>query len=173
MSALLVYESMFGNTKAVAEAVLRGLAASGIEADFVEVSEAPRVLGDDVSVLIAAGPTHAFGLSRDRTRADAAKQAIGGLVSSGLGLREWIAGVKGTARPRFATFDTKVRRPRLPGSAARAAAKQLRRRGWSQVLPSATFYVSGTQGPLLPGEIERAERWGRELASAMSSVLLA
>lgn len=172
MRALLVYESMFGNTRAVAESIRRGLFTSGIEPQFMEVGDAPRFIGDDVRFVIAGGPTHAFGLSRVRTRADAAKQATGVLVSRKMGLREWMDTLEGTGRPPFATFDTKVRRPRLPGSAARAAARQLSRRGWSELLPPETFYVDGTQGPLLPGESERAEQWGRHLAAVVLQVLV-
>ena len=162
MRALVVFESMFGNTQVVAEAVADGLAGR-MQVDAVEVGDAPTELGDDVALLVVGGPTHAFGMSRPSTRQDAATQATAGLVSAGIGLREWLADLHGPAGVAAAAFDTKVSRPRLPGSAARAAEKRLRRLGFRVVAPAASFYVEGTRGPLLEGERERARRWGQQV----------
>ena len=119
--ALVVYESMFGNTEAIAHAIAEGL-SSQLSVELVEVSAAPTTLRD-VDLLVAGGPTHAFGLSRRSTRESAREQAPDGLVSSGNGLREWLDAVHDDAATTLtATFDTRVNRPRVPGSAARAAA---------------------------------------------------
>jgi hypothetical protein len=64
-----------------------------------------------------------------------------------------------------AAFDTRVRRPRLPGSAARRAAARLRRLGFAILRDPITFWVGATPGPLLPDELERAYRWGEQLAA--------
>jgi len=71
--ALVIFESMFGNTRMIAEAVAEGL-ASRFVTDLIEVSLAPARIPDDVSLVVVGGPTHAFGLTRPRTRADAATQ---------------------------------------------------------------------------------------------------
>jgi hypothetical protein len=162
MRALVVFESMFGNTQAIAEAIADGLSGR-MQVDVVEVGVAPTDIGDDVALLVVGGPTHAFGMSRPGTRQDAAKQARDGLVSTGIGLREWLDGLRRSASVAVATFDTRVSKPRLPGSAARAAEKRLRRLGFPVVAPAASFYVEGTSGPLLQGERERARRWGERL----------
>ena len=164
MRALVVYESMFGNTQAIAEAIAEGL-SERIPVEALEVSVAPTRIDDDVALLIVGGPTHAFGLSRPRTRQDAARQATQGLVSRGLGLREWLTSLEGPAGVAAATFDTRIAKPRLPGSAARAAEKQLRRRGFRLITPAESFYVEGTLGPLGAGERERSRRWGETLGS--------
>src|SRR4029453_11484910 len=96
MRALVVYESMFGNTQAIADAVAEGLGAH-LPVDAVEVGAAPALVGDDVALLVVGGPTHAFGMSRQGTRQDAGKQAEHGLVSAGIGLREWLAAVHESA----------------------------------------------------------------------------
>ena len=44
MKALVVYESMFGNTERVATAVVRGLRLEDVDAGVVEVGSAPAVL---------------------------------------------------------------------------------------------------------------------------------
>lgn len=88
--ALVVFESMFGNTATIAQAIADGL-SGGADVDVVEVGVAPTVIADDVSPLVVGGPTHAFGMSRPSSRRSAAQQADHGVVSRGIGLREWLA----------------------------------------------------------------------------------
>src|SRR5918995_1717010 len=136
MKALVVFESMFGNTQRIAEAIGDGL-SSRVPVDLVEVGAAPDVIDDGVGLIVLGGPTHAFGMSRPATRRDAAKQAERGLVSAGIGMREWLATVrKGPAIIAAAAFDTRIAKPRVPGSAARAAAKRLKRLGLRVVAPA-------------------------------------
>ncbi|MEU8105158.1 flavodoxin family protein [Nonomuraea muscovyensis] len=169
MYALVVYESMFGNTRQIAEAVAEGL-GSAMEVRVVEVGAAPPVVGEDVALLVVGGPTHAFGMSRASTRQSAARQADGPLVSQGRGLREWLADLR-TSSPLLgsAAFDTRVYKPRLPGSAARAVARRLRAAGVRMVVPAQSFYVTGTPGPLVGGEADRARRWGEGLAASYAT----
>jgi flavodoxin len=165
MRALVVYESMFGNTRAVAEAVARGL-ATRTTVDVYEVGTAPDVVGDDVDLVVAGGPTHAFSMSRANTRRSAVDQSETPVVSTGRGLREWIEAAGPTLRGRaVATFDTKIDKAYLPGSAARAAHKRLRRLGCRPVAPAENFTVLGTTGPLGDGEVARAARWGEHLTT--------
>ena len=167
--ALVVYESMFGNTQAIAQAVAAGL-STRCETELVEVSAAPTVIESDVSVVVVGGPTHAFGLTRSSTREDAARQADGPLVSPGLGLREWLDAVIAPASPVIAAaFDTRIDEPRVPGSAARGAVRRLRRRGFRVDARAESFFVSGTKGPLITGEIDRARAWGAHLAAERAS----
>jgi hypothetical protein len=168
--ALVVYESMFGNTATIARAIGDGL-RSGMRVEVVEVGAAPTTLDGEVDLLVVGGPTHAFGMSRQTTRADAGRQGADRQAAAGIGLREWVEQltVDGAVGPLTAAFDTKVKRPKLPGSAARAAQKQLRRAGFRPVVPAANFYVGGTPGPLTGGETERARAWGERLASIVSS----
>ncbi|NJP88711.1 flavodoxin family protein [Nonomuraea sp. FMUSA5-5] len=166
MDALVVYESMFGNTKQIAEAVAEGL-ATRMRAEVVEVGAAPAVVGPQVGLLVVGGPTHAFSMSRASTRRSAAEQATRPLVSRGAGVREWLAALRtSSAGLASAAFDTRVAKPRMPGSAARAVAKRLRRLGVKVTAPAQSFYVSGTEGPLVGGELDRARQWGESLAAS-------
>jgi hypothetical protein len=163
--ALVVYESMFGNTRTIAEAVADGLASDAI-VEVVEVGTAPTVLAGQVDLLVVGGPTHAFGMSRPATREDATRQAGGRVVSAGIGLREWLETLpRGDGSVAVTTFDTRIDHPRLPGSAARKAEKRLRHLGYPVVAKAESFSVSGTQGPLVDGEIDRARGWGRALGA--------
>ncbi|HEX6580775.1 MAG TPA: flavodoxin [Actinomycetota bacterium] len=169
--ALVVFESMFGNTQQIAEAVKEGL-SSYVLADILEVGTAPDVLPNGVDLIIVGGPTHAFGMSRPRTREDASRQAGGHVVSERNGLREWLTTVERTGRSlAAAAFDTRIDRPRVPGSAARGAEKRLRKLGFRIACPSESFYVTGTTGPLVEGESERARRWGEGLGKGSLGVL--
>lgn len=165
MQALVLYESMFGNTHDVATAVAQGLSAR-LAVTVSGIREAPGTVPADVELLVLGGPTHAFGLSRPSTRRDAAQHAHREPEPDEIGLREWLAGLEPSRRVVLAaTFDTRVRRRRVPGSAAHRAASRLRRLGFTVLDEPTTFWVEGTPGPLHEGERERACRWGEQLAA--------
>ena len=89
MKALVVYESMFGNTEQLARAVAAGLGES-VDVQVTEVTDAPTEPDPEVALIVAGGPTHAFSMSRESTRADAiSKGAHEG--EREFGLREWMA----------------------------------------------------------------------------------
>ena len=167
MKALVVYESMWGNTKQVAEAIADGLQES-MEVAVVEVNRAPTEPEPDVGLIVAGGPTHAFSMSRTNTRADAVNRGADP-GAAGLGLREWLDRLPtGHHSQRVATFDTRVDKVRhLPGSAAKAAAKVAHRHGFPRAEHVESFYVDDMEGPLLSGELERAVAWGRQIAASV------
>jgi hypothetical protein len=166
MRALIVHESMFGNTTAVAEAVADGMSTvPGVDVEVVAVRSAPTHLVG-VDLLLVGGPTHALSLSRASTRADAETKGADPAAAEAIGIREWIELLDPAPELVVAAFDTRVRRPRIPGSAARAARKHLRAHGFKAIEPATTFWVDGLSGPLHPGEEERARRWGEDLATA-------
>lgn len=168
MRAMIVYESMFGNTRDIADAVALGLRIHDVEVTAVEVGEASAGLSGDLDLLVVGAPTHALSLSRTQTRESAAEQAEEPLVSAGTGVREWLETLPKGAGRRVATFDTHVDK-KIPGSASKAARKRLRRLGFRPVVPAESFYVSDMQGPLVDGEVERARAWGTRLAVAIGA----
>ena len=165
MKALVVYESMFGNTRRIAESIAAGLAESG-DVEAIEIGEATAETADGADLLVAGGPTHAFSMSRPSTRSDAiTRGAPEGREE--IGLREWINALPAGPRPMLATFDTRVASMRhLPGSAARAAAKVGRHAGFELAAPPMSFYVDDVDGPLVNGELDRATAWGQQLAAS-------
>lgn len=169
MTALVVYESMFGSTRDVAAAVADAIGAV-MPVHLVEVGAAPRQLDVDCRLLVVGGPTHAFGMSRTSTRRSAAEQAPHGLVSRGEGIREWIEALRAPDHPvDVATFDTRVNRPRVPGSAASAALRRLRHLGLRPVLEPETFWVTGMTDPISLAEVDRARDWGRAVTTAVTA----
>ena len=169
--ALIVYESMFGNTWKVAEAIGDGL-RTVIDTDLVRVDRAPAEIDPDVRLLVVGGPTHAFSMSRPSSRADAVNRGDV-VMPADTGIREWLGALPDrTTATISATFDTRCTRVRrLPGSAARSAAKLLRRRDFRAMVPPATFFVDDTTGPIEEHELARAQQWGVDLGRELRPVL--
>jgi hypothetical protein len=168
MRAVVVYESMFGNTKSVAEAVGRGLQAAG-EVVVTDLGHVPDLEG--VGLLVVGAPTHAFGMSRPQSREEAAKRtADGHPVTEGAGMREWIYALPPVREPvAMAAFDTKVMKP-LTGSAAKKAAHLLEAKGYRLLVEPEHFGVGTEKVPDLDvGELEHAESWGRALADRVAA----
>ena len=132
MEALVVYESMFGNTRQIAEAIAAGLAET-VDVAAVEVSAATAEAAEGADLLVAGGPTLAFSMSRPSTRSDAiSRGAAEG--QAGVGLREWMHALSARHELMLPTFDTRVAGMRhWPGSAAGAAAKVGRHDGTSSL----------------------------------------
>jgi flavodoxin len=69
-----------------------------------------------------------------------------------------------------ASFDTRYPNSRvmqLLGSAAQAIAGRLKAKGGKLVVPAENFFVVARQGPLVDGEIRRAENWARQIAAKL------
>ncbi|MFC7530091.1 flavodoxin family protein [Actinoplanes sp. GCM10030250] len=162
MKALVVYESMFGNTAEVARAVADGLVGT-FDVTLADVHDMPPAAEADL--LVVGAPTHAFGLSRPGTRTDAAKQGEVRAGAAAVGIREYLECSPQLPGLPVAAFDTKVKMRFLPGSAARTALRQLHGLGCRRVLPAESFRVDGTTGPLLAGELDRARQWAKSVAT--------
>ncbi|NMO57278.1 flavodoxin family protein [Actinoplanes sp. TBRC 11911] len=164
MKALVVYESMFGNTEKIARAIADGL-GDVLEVTIAEARTMPSAAEYDL--IVVGGPTHAFGLSRAATRQAAVEQ--GSSRPADAGLREYLDVSPMLTGVAAATFDTKVKQRFVPGSAASKAHRQLRRLGCRMLAAPQSFRVAGTPGPLLEGEVERARGWAAELGEAMKT----
>lgn len=164
MRAIVVFESLWGNTGQIARAVALGIEET-IVVELANAETAPTQL-EGYDLVVVGGPTHAFSMSRPSTRETAVQTQHAPRVVE-RGIREWLDDVGTVFHPITAvTFDTKVASPRLPGSAAKAARSELRSKGFDVRTPSQTFRVHGYGGPLVDGELERAEEWGAALAAS-------
>lgn len=169
MNVVVAYESMYGNTRQIAEAIAAGLGDLG-EVQVVSVNHGDTEAAGGADVLVVGGPTHIHGLATEMSRKGVAKAAEeeGDVVlepgaADGPGLRKWLAERAGEGRPA-AAFDTRIdRSPVLTGSAARGIAKRLRRRGYELITDPESFFVEDTEGPLADGELDRARAWGESL----------
>lgn len=159
MKALVVYDSQFGNTERVARAVGEALE----ESHQVQVAKPGDVSPDQLQglgLLVVGSPTQRF--------------------SPTAGTNEFLQRLPASSLQgvRVAAFDTRLTIEeiesirvlpffvRIFGYAAKPIANHLRRKGGQLVLPPEGFYVEGTEGPLVVGELERARDWARQIALA-------
>ncbi|MDN3243155.1 flavodoxin family protein [Glycomyces tritici] len=166
MRAAVIYESMFGNTRTVAEALSEEL-AKHMEVELYEAGEAPASIDASIGLVVLGAPTHGFTLSRPSSRQEAAGMTPDELVSTGIGVREWLEAAKAAPGTRAAAFDTRI--SHVPGSAARAATRRLRRSGFAIIARPASFMVEKTLGPLVPGQLDRVRSWATAIAAAAHS----
>jgi hypothetical protein len=165
-TALVVVESMFGNTEQLARAVAAGLTIEGVDTRVVAVADAPARVPADVDLVVLGAPTHVFSLSRPRTRADAV--ALGAPPDrADRGMRDWLevaSPIDRTHPSVVATFDSRAERPRLlPHTAARRARALAEQRGFMVATAPTSFLVDDVTGPVSEGEQDRAVAWGRVL----------
>ncbi|MCC7076797.1 MAG: flavodoxin domain-containing protein [Acidimicrobiia bacterium] len=183
MRALVVYESLYGNTHTVAAAIAAGLGGS-IEAEALAVDDATEARMACADLLVVGGPTHAHGMTSSTSRehtveeehrremeADPAKPAHElDEAATGEGLRDWFHHLPESGGGKAASFDTRFDKPRvLTGSAAHAIARRLHHRGFILVDEPMSFFVEHAEGPLAAGEEERARQWGEVLASRLEA----
>ena len=164
MHALVIFESLWGNTEQLAREIAAGI---GDTTEVLDSVSAPRVLPPDINLLVVGGPTHAFSMSTASTRESAKQQGANHIPA--VGIREWIDELAAPQRAiPVATFDTRVVSPRLPGSAAKKAMKRLVSLGFQPINRPTSFGVHGYSGPVADGDSERARQWGTELAAQLS-----
>lgn len=167
---LVIYESIFGCTAQIAEAVHDGLrTARGHlgedRVDIVEVDNAPTDL-TDVDLLVVGAPTHTYSLSRPSTRETADLQKYEAPTSDRIGIREWLESLEMQRGGHAASFTTILSKPalnRLLPNAGHLMERQLRRHGRMLIADTEEFFVEGIQGPLVVGEVERAQEWGARI----------
>jgi hypothetical protein len=168
MRAVVVYESMYGNTHRIAEQIGEGLQVE-YDVTVVAVAEATSEVVAAADFLVVGGPTHAHGMSRPASRKSALEMEHNkGLAldpdAPGIGLREWFDTLgDGHVRAAIA-FDTRADAPvLLTGRASTAIVKRLAKHGYRVVDDPESFLVD-KHNRLLDGEAERAKAWGLELA---------
>ncbi|HJY59875.1 MAG TPA: flavodoxin domain-containing protein [Streptosporangiaceae bacterium] len=170
MRAVVVYESMYGNTHLVADAIGAGL-STALNVSVVPVSQASQAVLADANLVVVGGPTHVHGMSRAATRkaaVQAAHQPVNPLQveadALGPGLREWF-GSLGRYPVKAAAFDTRMHGPAaLTGRASKGVARLLRAHGFDVVAEPESFVVT-KQDRLEPQETIRAREWGAGLAA--------
>ena len=167
MRALVVYESLWGNTAQVARAIGTRLSAQA-DVEILDSDAAPRSV-EGYDLLVVGGPTHAFSMTRASTRSDAVTTRSAPHEPT-RGIREWLNELDrpATQIPAVA-FDTRVAKPRLPGSAAKAARHELRSLGFETSVKQQTFHVHGYEGPLADGELDRAAEWADEVLAQLGT----
>jgi menaquinone-dependent protoporphyrinogen IX oxidase len=156
MKGVIVYDTSYGNTKKIAEAIAETLNESGMEIVLFKVNEVKKLSAKNCDLLVLGSPTK-FG-----TMSFAMKWFLGKLKSE-----EWM-------NKPFVAFDTEnpenIERARAENkewSAAEKIAEKLREKKMNQLSPVMKALVLGQKGPLVEGEINRARDYASELASKL------
>jgi hypothetical protein len=170
VKAVIVYQSLWGSTAAIAKAIGEGLGKGAV---VLTTSEATpdRLKGADL--IVAGAPIHAFGLPSDDTLKSAQRKPLGPSavapnVSHKL-MRDWLKALPAGTGVSVAAFDTRVGGPLGHGGASKIM-KALKRAGYTPITDARGFRVAmrpadpTIHGVLLEGEVERARQWGEELA---------
>lgn len=165
MKAMVIYDSQFGNTAQIAQAVGRGLVDALGSQDDVAVRQVAEVRPESLAglaVLVLGSPTQKF------RPTSPIKQLLKDLPKNAL------RGV------RIAAFDTRLTEEEINshgvltkfvdifGYAAKPIADELRKKGGQEAAAPTGFYVAGTEGPLLEGELERATAWAKQILAGGS-----
>ncbi|MFD8749645.1 flavodoxin family protein [Kitasatospora sp. NPDC059577] len=176
MHTVIVYESMYGNTREIAEAIAEGVheADPGAAVDCLPVAEVSEDVTRSADLLVVGGPTHMHGMSSGLSRRmaasaeghkegheKAAEEARA--TAEGPGLRAWFHDLPKTEPgTHAAAFDTRVDMARS-GGAANGIAHRLSHHRYDMVAEPEGFIVEDNDGPLRAGELDRARAWGAKL----------
>jgi flavodoxin I len=159
MKALIIYDSVFGNTEKVAKAM-----AAALETSTLPVSQVTLDMLRGLDVLIVGSPTRSFRPT----------PAISKFLKSLP--KDQLAGI------RAAAFDTRIWLPTIDsaalrflvdkgGYAANTVASAIKKKGGTLDVPPEGFLVTGEEGPLKEGELERAAAWAKQLAGSVLPAL--
>ena len=160
MKAVVVYESLWGNTEAIARAIAEGLGEGAVA---VHTNEATPEVAAGADLIVGGAPLLGFSLPTEamresiRTGRDAAATPAD---FSNRSMRSWLADLA-EGSGACAGFETAIWWS--PGSSARAIDTGLTAKGRTSAAKPRRFLVTGRTGPLKDGELERARAWGSEL----------
>jgi len=158
MKAMVVYDSAYGNTERIAQAMAQAL-GSPEEVVLVRASQVQPEQLAGLELLIVGSPTQGF------RPLPAVKAFLKRIPQAGLkGVK--VAGFD----TRFPVSEIKKNRlltilVRIFGYAAKPISDRLETAGGECVAPPEGFYVGGVQGPLLENELERAADWARQISA--------
>jgi flavodoxin len=165
IKAVIVYESLWGNTARIASAIAEGI---GPVAEAMSTGEATPDVIAGADLIVAGSPVFAFKMSSDQMRETIRKNPGPAPAPPDLShpaMASWLESLP-AGNAAAAAFDTEARGPF--GKAAPTIARSLEASGYRLIGKPTGFYVSGKYGPLRDGELDRAREWGRELAAALA-----
>jgi menaquinone-dependent protoporphyrinogen IX oxidase len=149
MRALVIYDSIYGNTEKIAQAIA-SVIGERMAVDLARVGQDEPVDWSEFELVVMGGPIHRVNLS-------AAMKALLKKIPK-----------RALRGANVAAFETCYRNPRWQrGAAARKLARKARKFGGRLVVPAESFFVVGREGPLEEGEEERARQWARAILEGL------
>ena len=166
MKAVVVYESHWGNTAAVAKAIAEGLGA-GTPALTTAQATGAAIAGADL--IVAGAPVLGFSLPREAMLQNMGSGMQRYKTAPDLShplMRAWLEALP-AGRGRMAAFETRIWWS--PGGSTGGIEKGLEKKGYARLAKARRFIVEGSEGPLRAGELDKAKAWGAELAQALKA----
>ncbi len=161
MKAIVVYESLWGNTAAVARAIAEGI---GPGAQALSTAEATSDAVAGAELIVAGAPLMGFQLPSEQMRESIRNNPTRPPEKiSTPTMRSWLAKLS-PGKGMYAAFETRLWWS--PGAATKAIGQGLEKAGYREARKAQRFIVTGAYGPLRKGELEKARAWGAELAQA-------
>jgi hypothetical protein len=165
MNVIVVYESVWGNTAAVARAIAEGF---GPDAQAYPTDEVPQELAT-ADLIVAGSPVFGFSLPTEAMRENILRSETDAAAPPDLShpsLRSWLDTLP-AGHGRSAAFETRIWWS--PRGATGAIEKRLTQRGYMPISQAQKFVVRDKYGPLREGELDRAREWGRELKQVIDT----
>jgi hypothetical protein len=166
MKAVVVYESLWGNTAAIARAIAEGI---GPDAQALTTDAARAETIADADLIVAGAPVLGFSLPTDHMRDSVARSEAGAPSPPDLShpsLRSWLEALP-RGHGQAAAFETRIWWS--PRGATGDIERGLEGAGYHRAAKAQKFVVNDKYGPLREGEVERARRWGQELAQTVAA----
>ncbi|MFP5346762.1 MAG: flavodoxin [Actinomycetes bacterium] len=171
MRALIVYETVFGATEAVAQGIAEGLADT-MDVETMDVRKAPTRLPDDVDLMVVGGPAPTLlGEALPWLDRRAATRERLAHLEEQPRVRDWLEALEvGHVPAGAAAFETRAAQHHLSMSGTVPVERGLRRKGVTVTHSPETFTVVGTTYLPAHGEVERARHWGEHLAAQLDTL---
>ena len=144
-SAIVIFDTKFGNTEKIAKSLAEGMMEQGITVDYIKVGEVDVSKLNDYDLVAIGGPTHMFGISKP------IKDLLRNFEEADL-----------KSKKAFA-FDTKYK-GKFIGSAGKGIEKKLKQLQMEIIKPHLSGIVKGSKGPLEEGTVEKFKQTGADLA---------
>jgi flavodoxin len=160
MKAMVVYDSVFGNTEKIAQAIGHAL-GSPEDVETVQVGNVKPEQLAGLTLLIVGSPTRKFSPTAAITSflKSIPKNGLKGVKVAAFDTRFTVSAIE---KVRILAFFVKIF-----GYAAEPIADRLGKKGAELAVPPKGFYVSDTEGPLLEGELERAADWAKRIVATL------
>lgn len=141
MNSLVIFDSLYGNTRKIAEVIAKEL---GTQARAISVSEVTAEMIAQAAVLVVGSPINGW---RPSEKMAAFLKSLSAHQLDGI---------------KAAAFDTRMN-VFFHGDASKKIAKKLKAAGAELISPPQQFFVTGMEGPLSEGELEKAKLWAKSL----------
>lgn len=166
MNAIIVYESVWGNTAAVARAIAEGFGPNAHAYATDEIAQKELATAD---LIVAGSPVFGFSLPTETMRENILRSETDASTPPDLShpsLRSWLETLP-AGHGLSAAFETRIWWS--PRGATGTIEKRLAQRGYMPMAKAHKFVVRDKYGPLREGELDRAREWGRELRQVIET----